>query len=121
LECGYTGELFVSTGEVISKGKMFAVAVHFCLAKGIFSAICLHLHCLPNTSGQSDHSYQKNKNGCPSAVHQQTLGCFSFYSFISISLFFTLNLKHKIAFFSQVCALFGSRKDMPWENPDKKI
>lgn len=33
LECGYTGELFVSTGEIISKGKVFVVAVHFCLAK----------------------------------------------------------------------------------------
>lgn len=43
LECGYTGELFVSTGEIISKGKMLVVAVHFCLAKA-FSVLFVFIY-----------------------------------------------------------------------------
>lgn len=70
------------------------VAVHFCLAKAFFSDICLHLHCSPNTLRKSYHSYQKNKNCCPSSVHLQPfpLNIFHLLGLLSFPL---QNVKNK--------------------------
>lgn len=89
-------------------------------SKGIFNAICLHLHCLPNTSWQSYHSYQKNKNGCPSAVHPQTPCTGYVFAFIVFAIFLTLTYLLSLMFPSfnkfvrYLCQ--GSQKDTEYQD-----